>query len=376
MRGTTEGFGFRELARDGEARVGLLTTPHGELETPVFMPVGTQGSVKSLGPEEVAATGARVVLGNTYHLMLRPGAELVARFGGLHGFMKWPHAVLTDSGGFQAFSLAHNCRVSEDGFEFRSHLDGSRAVLSPESAMHVQSQLGSDIAMQLDVCPPGDAPQSEVELACRRTSAWARRCLAAKAPWQAAFGIVQGGSDLALRRSHLDDIASLPFDGVALGGFSVGEPIEIMHARLAELAPHLDRERPRYLMGVGTPADLLRGVAAGIDMFDCVLPTRNARNGQALTRHGRIVVKQARYKDDPLPLDPECDCPTCAAGYARGYLRHLFLAQEILVMRLLTVHNLHLYGTLMREARAAIREGRYARYVAAALAGLAAEPTG
>jgi len=356
----TPGFGFRVTARDGEARAGVLTTPHGDVATPTFMPVGTQGTVKTLTPDEVAATGARVVLGNTYHLWLRPGPEVVAAAGGLHRFTRWPHAMLTDSGGFQAFSLADRRTASDDGFVFRSHLDGSRRALSPEVAMQVQGQLGADIAMQLDVCPPGDAPRADVEQACRTTTRWAARCLAAKAPGQAVFGIVQGGTDAALRAAHAEELAALPFDGLALGGFSVGEPIAKMHEVLAVIAPRLDPERPRYLMGVGTPADLVRAIGAGVDMFDCVLPTRNARNGQALTRSGKIVIKQARYKDDFSPLDPGCPCPTCVAGYSRAYLRHLFLAGEILVLRLLSAHNLHLYGQLTAEARAAIVEGRYA----------------
>jgi queuine tRNA-ribosyltransferase len=268
--------------------------------------------------------------------------------------------MLTDSGGFQAFSLAERRTTGEDGFVFRSHLDGSRRALSPEVAMQVQGLLGADIAMQLDVCPPGDASRADVEVACRTTTRWAARCLAAKAPGQAVFGIVQGGTDPALRAMHAEELAALPFDGLALGGFSVGEPIMKMHEVLAVIAPRLDAERPRYLMGVGTPADLVRAIGAGIDMFDCVLPTRNARNGQALTRSGKIVIKQARYKDDFSPLDPGCPCPTCAAGYSRAYLRHLYIAGEILVLRLLSEHNLHLYGQLTAEARAAIAAGRFA----------------
>ena len=356
----TPGFAFRVTARDGDARTGVLTTPHGDVATPTFMPVGTQGTVKTLTPGEVAATGARIVLGNTYHLWLRPGPEVVAAAGGLHGFSRWPHAMLTDSGGFQAFSLAERRTSSEDGFVFRSHLDGSRRALSPEVAMQVQGLLGADIAMQLDVCPPGDAARADVELACRTTTRWAARCLAAKAPGQAVFGIVQGGTDTALRVAHAEELAALPFDGLALGGFSVGEPIMKMHEVLAVIVPRLDPARPRYLMGVGTPADLVRAIGAGVDMFDCVLPTRNARNGQALTRSGKIVIKQARYKDDFSPLDPGCPCPTCAAGYSRAYLRHLYIAGEILVLRLLSEHNLHLYGQLTAEARAAIAAGRFA----------------
>ncbi|WP_437591833.1 tRNA guanosine(34) transglycosylase Tgt [Sorangium sp. So ce1000] len=358
----TPGFSFSELARDGHARTGVLSTPHGDVLTPTFMPVGTQGSVKTLTPAEVAATGARIVLGNTYHLWLRPGPELVAQLGGLHAFTRWPHAMLTDSGGFQAFSLAERRTLVEDGFVFRSHLDGARKALTPEVAMEVQGLLGADIAMQLDVCPPGGAPRADVEEACRLTTRWGKRCLAAKRPTQALFGIVQGGTSVALRTAHADELGALPFDGLALGGFSVGEPIALMHEVVAQIAPHLDRTRPRYLMGVGTPLDLVHAIGAGVDMFDCVLPTRNARNGQALTQHGKIVIKQARYKEDRSPLDPTCSCPTCAGGYSRAYLRHLYMAGEILVLRLLTEHNLHLYGRLMREARAAIAEGRYAAF--------------
>ncbi|HSN98852.1 MAG TPA: tRNA guanosine(34) transglycosylase Tgt [Candidatus Nanopelagicales bacterium] len=358
----TPGFSFREIARDGEARAGVLVTPHGEVPTPTFMPVGTQGSVKTLTPGEVAATGARIVLGNTYHLWIRPGPGVVANVGGLHAFTRWPHAMLTDSGGFQAFSLAERRTLSEDGFVFRSHLDGSRLALSPEVAMQVQGQLGADIAMQLDVCPPGTSPRAELEQACAMTTRWARRCLAAKRPDQALFGIVQGGTDAGLRAAHAEELAAMPFDGLALGGFSVGEPIERMHETLDLVARRLDPARPRYLMGVGTPMDLVRAIGAGVDMFDCVLPTRNARNGQALTRGGRVVIKQARYKEDLSPLDPGCPCPTCTGGYTRAYLRHLFLAGEILVLRLITEHNLHLYGRLVREAREAIAAGRYAAF--------------
>ena len=362
---STPGFAFRVHATCGNARTGLLTTPHGEVPTPTFMPVGTQGSVKTLSPDEVAATGARIVLGNTYHLWLRPGPEVVAHAGGLHGFSRWPHSMLTDSGGFQAFSLAERRTRSEDGFVFKSHLDGSRHHLSPEVAMKVQGQLGADIAMQLDVCPPGESPIAEIEDACRITTRWARRCLAAKRPDQALFGIVQGGTHATLRRAHAEELAAMPFDGLALGGFSVGEPIERMHEVVSEVASGLDPERPRYLMGVGTPRDLILAIAAGVDMFDCVLPTRNARNGQALTQTGRVVIKQARYKEDLSPLDPTCSCPTCAGGYSRSYLRHLYLAGEILVLRLFSVHNLHLYGRLVREAREAIRAGTFPAFAAA-----------
>jgi queuine tRNA-ribosyltransferase len=350
---------FNVLATCGHARAGLLSTAHGQVPTPTFMPVGTQGSVKTLTPSEVAATGARIILGNTYHLWLRPGPGVVAAAGGLHNFTRWPFAMLTDSGGFQAFSLADRRTLDDDGFVFRSHLDGSRMHLSPEVAMQVQGLLGADIAMQLDVCPPGNAPRAEVEQACRTTTRWAARCLAAKRADQALFGIVQGGTDLTLRRAHLEELAALPFDGLALGGFSVGEPIERMHETLGELAPAMPPDRPRYLMGVGTPSDLVRAIGAGVDMFDCVLPTRNARNGYAFLRRGRIVIKQAQYKEDFAPLDASCTCPTCTGGYSRAYLRHLYLAKEILVLRLLTEHNLHLYGRLVADARTAILEGSY-----------------
>ncbi|MBI5534737.1 MAG: tRNA guanosine(34) transglycosylase Tgt [Deltaproteobacteria bacterium] len=361
---TTPGYGFRVVARDGAARASVLVTPHGEVQTPTFMPVGTQGSVKSLSPDEVAATGARIVLGNTYHLWLRPGPEVIAQLGGLHQMSRWPHAMLTDSGGFQAFSLAQLTKLTEDGFEFRSHLDGTRMMLTPEEAMRVQGLIGADIAMQLDVCSPGMADRATVESAVERTTRWAERCLRAKRADQAVFGIVQGAMHVELRRAHARRLGSMPFDGLALGGFSVGEPIETMHAVLAEVAGELDPERPRYLMGVGTPIDLVRGVAAGVDMFDCVMPTRNARNGQALLRSGRIVIKNARYRTDPRPIDEACGCPCCAGGYSRAYLRHLYLAGEILALRLLSVHNLHLYGKIMQEAREAILSGTWARFEA------------
>jgi queuine tRNA-ribosyltransferase len=367
---STPGYAFKVLGTSGAARAGVLTTPHGEVPTPTFMPVGTQGSVKTLTPHEVAATGARIVLGNTYHLWLRPGPELVSELGELHRFTHWPHAMLTDSGGFQAFSLADRRTMSEDGFVFRSHLDGSKRSLTPEEAMRVQGLLGADIAMQLDVCPPGPSARAEVEQACQMTTRWAARCLAAKRADQAVFGIVQGGTHPDLRRAHAEELGAMPFDGLALGGFSVGEPIARMHEVLLEVAPALDPERPRYLMGVGTPYDLVRAIGAGVDMFDCVLPTRNARNGQALTRTGKVVIKQARYRNDPSPLDPTCDCPTCTEGYSRAYLRHLFLAGEILVLRLFTAHNLHLYGALVREAREAILAGRYEAFARAWLDGL------
>jgi queuine tRNA-ribosyltransferase len=356
------GFAFQTVAEDGNARAGVLTTRRGPVLTPTFMPVGTQGSVKTLTPDEVAATGARIVLGNTYHLWLRPGAEVISELGGLSAFTRWPHATLTDSGGYQAFSLAERRTLSDDGFVFRSHLDGSKHLLTPEEAMRVQGLLGSDIAMQLDVCPPAAAPREDVEAAVAQTTRWARRSLAARHPDQAVFGIVQGGLHTDLRRQHAEELGELAFEGLALGGFSVGEPIEQMHEALSEVAPRLDRARPRYLMGVGTPGDLVRAIGAGIDMFDCVLPTRNARNGQAITRNGPLSIKQAKYKIDAAPVDEACGCPCCRGGYSRAYLRHLFMAGEILVLRLLTQHNLWLYGELVRKAREAIVAGAFAAF--------------
>lgn len=361
----TAGFTFRVIARDGHARRAVFETPHGPVDTPTFMPVGTQGSVKTLSPREVASTGARVVLGNTYHLMLRPGAQAIADAGGLHAFTRWPHAMLTDSGGFQAYSLSavgpkSLVTLAEEGFAFKSHLDGSKHTLTPEDAVRVQGLIGADVQMQLDVCPPGDSPRAVVEEAVARTTRWAKRALAApRRESQALFGIVQGGCFADLRRAHADELGALPFDGLALGGFSVGEPLARMHETLAEVTSTLDELRPRYVMGVGTPLDLIVAIRAGADMFDCVLPTRNARNGQALTRAGRVVIKQARYKDDQRPIDEACACECCAGGFSRAYLRHLYIAGEILCLRLLSLHNLHFYGEIVAGARASIEAGRF-----------------
>jgi queuine tRNA-ribosyltransferase len=366
------GFRYELSAQDGLARTGRFITPHATIETPVFMPVGTQASVKGLTSDEVAAMGSRIVLANTYHLMLRPTAELVAQLGGVRRFMAWPHAVLTDSGGYQVFSLTGLRAIDDQGVVFRSHIDGSKHALTPERAMQIQALLGSSIAMVLDECPPGGAERDVIQRAVDRSSAWAKRCLEVERPAeQACFGIVQGGTYEDIRRAHLEELCALPFDGIALGGFSVGEPIESMYAMLQALGPSLPSERPRYLMGVGKPIDLLRAVGAGIDMFDCVLPTRNARNGQALTWSGRVNLKQARHAQDESPLDARCDCPVCRT-YSRAYLRHLTRAGEMLGPRLLTQHNLHFYAELMRKARAAIAEGRYAQFASEAEAGMLA----
>lgn len=366
----TAGFGYELLAEDGAARCGRFVTPHGSVETPAFMPVGTQATVKSQTPQEVAASGAQMILGNTYHLMLRPGAERVARLGGLHRFMAWPHAILTDSGGFQVYSLSTLRKLDDEGVVFRSHLDGGLHHLTPEGAMRIQALLGSDVAMVLDECPPGGADRATIERAVARTTRWAERSLRAPtAQGQARFGIVQGGTHVDLRLSHLETLAAMPFDGIALGGFSVGEPIEEMRRVLAEIASRMPRDKPRYLMGVGKPEDLVHAVGAGIELFDCVLPTRNARNGQALTWNGRVNVRQARNREVEAPLDARCECPVCAT-FSRAYLHHLIRAGEMLGARLLTQHNLSFYAALMRETRAAIRAGRYARFAKTTLQGM------
>ena len=356
----TNGFAFEQQSRDGNARTAIFKTPRATIQTPAFMPVGTQATVKGLTPDEVESTGARIILANTYHLWLRPGAERVAEFGGVTSFMKWSHALLTDSGGYQVFSLAKNRTIDDDGVTFQSHLDGDKKRLTPEEAMRVQRLLGSDIAMVLDECPPGGAPRSVIEEAMRRTTAWAARSLAAEAAeGQGRFGIVQGGTERDLRFAHLDTIAAMDFDGVALGGFSVGEPIEKMYELLAELGHKMPEDKPRYLMGVGTSQDLITAIGHGIDLFDCVLPTRNARNGQALTWGGRVNFRQARHTSDESPIDERCDCQACN-NFSRAYLRHLFKAEEMLGPRMVTLHNLHFYGALTAAARVAINEHRYA----------------
>jgi queuine tRNA-ribosyltransferase len=353
---------FRVESTDGHARAGVLVTPHGEVPTPAFMPVGTQASVKSLDPGEVEATGARMVIMNTYHLWLRPGPEVVAEHGGLHGFSRMNHAIATDSGGFQAFSLAERVKLDEDGFEFSSHLDGTRLRLSPEESMRVQGLLGSDVAMQLDVCPPGEAPRDVVVSAVERTTRWAERCLAARREGQAVFGIVQGGTHVDLRTAHAEALGRLALDGLALGGFSVGEPPERMHETLVQVTHRLDGSRIRYLMGVGTPSDLVRAIGTGVDLFDCVMPTRNARNGQVFVTGGKLSVKHAAHRWDTRPLDEKCECSTCRTGFSRSYLRHLFVAGELLAHQLLTVHNLHFYARLVADARSALLEGRYREF--------------
>jgi len=350
---------FRVEARAGRARAGVLETQHGPVETPVFMPVGTQATVKALSSDDLGRLGPRIILGNTYHLALRPGAERIAALGGLHKFMAWPGAILTDSGGFQVFSLRDRAVIDDDGVTFRSHLDGSEQRLTPERAMGIQALLGSDVAMAFDHCPPSDAPRAAIEDAMTRTTAWARRSAAAPAaPGQLRFGIVQGGTHLDLRRRHLAEITALGFDGLALGGLGVGEAPAIMYDVIAAIAPEMPEDRPRYLMGVGTPTDIWTAIGAGVDMFDCVMPTRNARNGHLFVRAGRLRIANAQYRDDPRPVEEGCPCE-CCARYSRAYLSHLFHAEELLFYRLASVHNLQHYLDLARRAREAIRAGAF-----------------
>jgi queuine tRNA-ribosyltransferase len=354
---------FDLIARAGQARAGLLTTPHGVVETPIFMPVGTVGTVKGVGPDDLEALGATIILGNTYHLMLRPGADLVARHGGLHRFMAWPRAILTDSGGFQVFSLAGRRKLTEEGVTFQSHLDGSPQSLTPERAVAIQEQLGSDIAMAFDECPPATADRAYLEDSLARTARWAKRCRDA---WHrdgpsALFGIVQGALHADLRQRSTEEICALDLPGYALGGYSVGESPSQMHEGVARSAPLLPADRPRYLMGVGTPDDLLHAVEAGIDMLDCVLPTRCARNGLLFTSEGRLPIRNQRYADDAAPVDASCGCYTCRT-FSRAYLRHLFQAKELLAYRLNSIHNLAYFLSLMRGAREAIRAGQFLGY--------------
>ncbi len=357
---------FTVLARDGAARRGRLGTAHGTVETPAFMPVGTQATVKGMTPDAVAATGAGILLGNTYHLMLRPGAERVARLGGLHRFMNWPRPILTDSGGYQVMSLSQLREIGPRGVAFKSHLDGSRHELTPERAIEIQHLLGSDITMVLDECTPFPATEAEAGASLDLSMGWAERCRAAfrQRPGHGLFGIVQGGVYPALRLRSAAGLAAIGFDGYAVGGLAVGEGQETMFAVLDATVPALPDDRPRYLMGVGKPADIVGAVTRGIDLFDCVIPTRSGRTGQAFTRRGQINIRNARHQDDPRPLDPECRCPACN-GYSRAYLRHLVQAGEMLGGMLLTWHNLHYSQDLMAGLRDAIAAGTLGDFAAA-----------
>lgn len=355
---------FQRLSSSSGARRGRLLTSHGEVATPAFMPVATAASVKSLTPREVEELGASIILSNTYHLMLRPGAEQVAALGGLHRFMSWEKPVLTDSGGFQVASLSALRRVSDEGVTFRSHLDGSLHSLTPERAVEIQEKLGADVAMVLDECVLYPSDRTDSRNAAHRSLQWAARCKRARSrPNQALFGIVQGGAFEDLRRENARALSELDFDGYGVGGLSMGEPKEVMRSMTAASTAELPEDRPRYLMGVGTPLDILESVALGVDMFDCVLPTRNARNGTLFTSAGKLSIKNARFAGDEGPLDPECGCYTCA-HFSRAYLRHLFVAREMTAATLNTIHNLFFYVDLMKRIRVAIEEDRFASFVA------------
>ena len=350
---------FEILKRSGDhnARRARLQTAHGVIDTPHFMPVGTKATVKAMLPEEIKDLGFQVLLGNTYHLHLRPGDERIKRLGGLHQFMNWSGPILTDSGGFQVFSLSKLRTLSEEGVEFKSHIDGSKYFISPEVSMQIQMNLGSDIIMAFDECLPYPSTREDIKKSMDLTHRWLQRSKAAMTrPESLLFGIAQGGLEMDLRKESLAQITSVDLPGYALCGFSVGEPIEIMHDMMKELAPLMPENKPRYLMGVGTPLDLILCIDAGIDMFDCVMPTRVARNGTLFTWAGKVSIKRQEFADDPKPLDVECSCYTCK-HYSRAYLRHLFLASEILSCRLNSIHNLHFYSELMRRARSAILEG-------------------
>ena len=380
---TDRRFAFRILATDGPARKGVLTTPHGDVQTPCFMPVGTRGAIKGVTHRDVEQAGAEIILGNTYHLHLRPGDDLIARAGGLHRFIGWERPILTDSGGYQVFSLAAMRKVTEEGVQFRSHLDGALCALSPEKAVDIQAQLGSDIAMVLDELVGADdlaprashlAPRSSCE-AMERSVRWAARArqrflqlrddpasapgVIVTNPGQAQFGIIQGGTDTDLRARSVEATVALGFEAYAIGGLSVGEPVDVMYEVVGHTAPLLPADRPRYLMGTGMPDDLVECVARGVDMFDCVLPTRNARNGQLLTRHGVLVIRNAQYAEDHRPPDSECGCYACR-HVTRAYLRHLFMAGEMTAATLMTIHNLYFYLDLMRRIRDAIGFGLFA----------------
>jgi len=385
---TDQTIDFEVQAREGEARAGILTTRRGPIETPVFMPVGTAGTVKGIRFEELESPelDARIILGNTYHLWLRPGIETIRGCGGLHKFIGWERAMLTDSGGFQVWSLGALRKINEEGTEFRSHIDGARCFLSPEISMDVQAALGAEIAMAFDECAPGEATYEEARRSMELTLRWARRSREAFEKLQVAqvdnfqsgpaeataqvnnlrhrqalFGIVQGASHLDLRRESLDRTVEIGFDGYAIGGLSVGEEKPVMLEVIEEIAPRMPSDKPRYLMGVGTPEDLIEAVARGIDMFDCVLPTRNGRNGQAFTSRGRLNIKNARYAEDHLPLDEECNCSVCRR-HTRAFLRHLYQSGEMLASILLTHHNLAFFLDTMRRVRQAIRSGQFAKF--------------
>lgn len=353
---------FKLHKKSGKARRATYMTHHGSFETPTFMAVGTKATVKAMTPEELKDCGTQVVLGNTYHLHLRPGEKLIQKMGGLHKFMNWHGPILTDSGGFQVFSLSSLRKMSEEGVEFRSHLDGAKHFLSPETSIQIQMDLGADIIMAFDECLGYPATDDQIKKSMDLTYRWLVRSKnAMQRPESLLFGIVQGGLSLEHRKYSLEQVTSVDLPGYALGGFSIGEPIHLMHELLPEVAPLMPENKPRYLMGVGTPLDLIISIDSGIDMFDCVMPTRVARNGTLYTWQGKVSIKRQEYKEDPSPLDPECDCYTCK-NYSKAYLRHLFLSGEILGSRLNTIHNLHFYMSLMAKARKALDEGTWEAY--------------
>lgn len=355
---------FRIIAQDGARRRAKITIARGVINTPAFMPVGTLGTVKAISPDELKSMGSEIILGNTYHLYLRPGVDVIAALGGLHTFMSWDRPILTDSGGFQVFSLSPFRKIEEHGVQFRSHIDGSLHFIGPEEAMRIQQVLGSDIAMVFDECIPYPATHEYAEDSIKITARWARECKIHQNAGQALFGIMQGGMFKDLRRKSLDDLLDIGFDGYAVGGVSVGEPKEEMREIISFTAPLLPAGSPRYLMGIGDLGDMLAAVDAGFDMFDCVMPTRNARNGTIFTSRRRISIKREEFKLDKAPLDPDCTCYTCR-NYSRGYLRHLFLSREILSMRLNTIHNLYFYQDFFRKMRAAIEAGTFDHFKAA-----------
>jgi queuine tRNA-ribosyltransferase len=353
---------FDVEATQGNARAAVLNTAHGEIKTPVFMPVGTKATVKSMTNEELVDLGAQVILGNTYHLHLRPSSELIKQLGGLHKFMNWKKPILTDSGGFQVFSLSKLNKITEEGVTFKSHIDGSSHFISPEVSMQIQMNLGADIIMAFDECLQYPAEKKEIVASMEMTTRWLQRCKDSMTDKNSLlFGIVQGGLELDTRRESMKQITNIDLPGYALGGFSVGEPIHLMHELVKVVGPEMPENKPRYLMGVGTPLDLILMVDAGIDMFDCVMPTRVARNGTLFTWQGKVSIKKQMYKYDESPLDPECDCYTCK-NYSKAYLRHLFSVGEILSSRLNTIHNLHFYLKLMEKSRKAIIEGHWPEF--------------
>lgn len=355
-------FELLQTDPSSKARLGRLTTAHGQVPTPVFMPVGTQATVKALDPRELREMGVRILLGNTYHLSIRPGVELIRAAGGLHRFMAWEGPILTDSGGFQVFSLARIRKIRPEGVEFRSHVDGAPLFLGPKEAMAIQRELGSDIAMAFDECPPHDAPPSEQAAAVERTLRWARQCREQpRAEGQQVFGIVQGGISAALRERCARELVAMDFDGYAVGGVSVGEPEPEMMQAIELTEPHLPPEKPRYAMGLGTPAQIVELVARGIDMFDCVLPTRLARNGTAFTRRGTFAIKGGAYKAEFVPIEEDCDCFACR-HFTRAYIRHLFNVHEILGLRLVSIHNTHFYMRLMEDIRTCLADGTFAEF--------------